>query len=439
MIDLLLTTLRSMAFFPMELLAAALVFAVPLEKRPRFPWRLLLGILTMAGALALYMLAIAAVTPKISGTLDEMSTTSGPDALIWCSALFGLMVFILWSIFAVSIKEALYCASCAYLMEHMAYCVRTVLAFFLPALPIGTGTPLYVAVTALVYLCGYLLFVRRMVRSRHYATTAVDSLGLTLGVLTVVMVLSVAATRYRFEPIHGIYALVCGVFAMAGQVRQQGQLALQQELALQQQLWLRQKDQYEMSRENIDLINRKCHDLKHQVAALKHIHNPEQRNEVIDSIQQSVMIYDAMLKTGNEILDTVLTEKSLLCNQHKITFICIADGGLLSFMDAVDLYTLFGNALDNAIEASRPLPEELRMIDLQVRQKAGLILITVTNRFDGTLEMGDGLPQTRKRDKDWHGFGLKSIHMMAEKYGGLLDIRAEDGVFTLKVTIPAQR
>lgn len=436
--ELYLDILRSMISFPTELLVAALVFAVPLEKRPRFPWRLLLSILAMAGALALYTLATAALL-KISGPLDEMSTTSGPCALIWCSVLFGLMVFILWFICAVSIKEALYCASCAYLMEHMAYCVRTVWAFFLPILPIGIGSPLYFVVTALVYLCGYLLFVRRMVRSHHYATTVVDSLGLTLGVLTVVMILSVGASRYGFETTHGIYALVCGVFALTGQVRQQDQLALQQELSLQQQLWLRQKDQYEMSRENIDLINRKCHDLKHQVAALKHIHNQEQRNEVIDSIQQSVMIYDAMLKTGNEILDTVLTEKSLLCNQYKIAFICIANGGLLSFMDAVDLYTLFGNALDNAIEASRLLPEEFRMIDLQVRQKAGLIFITVTNCFNGTLEMGDGLPQTSKGDKDWHGFGLKSIRMMAEKYGGLLDLRTEDGVFILKVTIPAER
>ena len=117
----------------------------------------------------------------------------------------------------------------------------------------------------------------------------------------------------------------------------------------------------------------------------------------------------------------------------------MADGQLLSFMDAVELYTLFGNALDNAIEASLPLPESERMIDLQVQQKAGLILIRVTNRFAGTMEAGAELPKTSKADQDWHGFGLKSIRAVAEKYGGLMNLRGEDGVFTLRITIPANR
>lgn len=439
MTDVILTALRSMAFFPMELLAAALVFAAPLERRPRFPGRLAAGVLAMLGSLALYTLVTAIFMLELSGTISEMNRDYGPSALVWCSILFGLMVFILWFAWNVSAKEAVYCAACAYLMEHMAYCVRTILAYALPDLPTGTGSPLYFLFTALVYFCGYWLFVCRMVRGRHYATTAVDSLGLSLGVLTVVMVLSVAASQFGLAVFHGIYALVCGVFAMAGQVRQQKQLALQRELDLQHQLWLRQKAQYELSRENIELINRKCHDLKHQVAALKHIRDPEQRVEVINALQQSVMIYDSMLRTGNEILDTVLTEKSLLCNQHRIAFTCIADGQLLEFLDAVDLYTLFGNALDNAIEASEALPSVERMIDLQVRQKVGLVIVRITNRYAGTVELGEDLPGTNKADKGWHGFGLKSIRSVVEKYDGLLDLRAEGGVFTLRAIFPTNQ
>ena len=151
------------------------------------------------------------------------------------------------------------------------------------------------------------------------------------------------------------------------------------------------------------------------------------------------MIYDSILKTGNEILDTVLTEKSLLCNQNGVKLSCIADGGLLSFMDAVDLYTLFGNALDNAIEAVLPLPEEERMIDLQVRQKAGQILIHITNRFAGSLEVGEDLPKTSKEDTGHHGFGPKSIRAVVEQYGGILNWNATDLLFTLRITIPIHR
>lgn len=432
--------IRPLIFFPMQLLAAVLVFALPLEKRPHFLQRLVgfaaALLAAISGAEYIVFLLIPA---KVSGTFDDMTQQSGFNALIWCCVLFILMVLVLWFTHALSVREAVYCASCAYLMEHMAYCVRAILTAAFPGLPLDIGTPLYLLALAAVYLCGYFLFVRRMVRDHHYATTAVDSFGLSLGVLTVVLVMSVAATQFGFEPLHGIYALICGIFVLAGQVRQQKQLWLQQELDIQQQLWLRQKAQYEMSRENIELINRKCHDLKHQVAALKHIHDPTRQNEVIDSLQESVMIYDAMLKTDNEILDTVLTEKTLLCGRHRITLTCMADGQLLSFMDAVDLYTLFGNALDNAIEAALPLPEAERLIDLQVRQKAGLILIQVVNRFAGTMEPGEELPKTSKEDRDWHGFGLKSIRAVAEKYGGLMNLHGEDGVFTLRITIPANR
>lgn len=432
--------IHPLIFFPLQLLVAALVFALPLEKHTRFVQRLILfAFAILATVSGTGYVVYVFTSDKVSGTFGDMSRQSGPSALIWCGVLFALMVLFLWFTHILSVREAVYCASCAYLMEHMAYCIRTILSAAIPGLPLDTGLPLYLLSLIVVYLCGYVLFVRRMVKNQHYATTAVDSFGLSLGVLTVVLVMSIAATQFGFETLHGIYALICGIFVLAGQVRQQKQLQLQKELDIQQQLWLRQKAQYELSRENIELINRKCHDLKHQVAALKHIHDPAQRGAVIDSLQESVMIYDAMLKTGNEILDTVLTEKSLLCNRHKIALTCMADGHLLFFMDAVDLYTLFGNALDNAIEASLSLLETERMIDLQVREKAGLILISITNRFTGTVETDTELPKTRKEDQNWHGFGLKSIRAVAEKYDGLMNLYGGDGVFTLRITIPTNR
>lgn len=425
--------------FPLELLTAVAVFAFPLEKRRRLSGKAALALLAAVGFMALFCgLHFALYRASLAGQ-SIAGWGRGVSSLLWCGLLFAQMALIVWAVCAVPFREALYCASCAYLIEHMAYCVRLLLAWLLPGVSTDPGTPLYFLAIGLVYLAGYVFFVRRMVRDRHYATTAVESLWLTVGVLFVVLIMSVMATDFGFEPLHGAYALLCGGFALVGQVRQQKQLSLQRELNMQQQLWLQRKAQLEMSRENIELINRKCHDLKHQVAALKHIGDPEKRAAVIDSLQSSVMIYDAVLKTGNEILDTVLTEKSLLCSQEGITLSCIADGGLLAFMDAVDLYTLFGNALDNAIEASRELPQAERMIDLQVRQKAGLILICVSNQFAGTRVLGEaGLPRTSKADAGYHGFGLKSIQSIAEKYGGVMTVSAEAGMFRLRVSIPGE-
>ena len=432
--ETLLESFKNLVFFPTELLLAVILFAIPLERRPHFLRRLTVGlgmILLFIGGFAGLLLALG-----LASTTGEPDGSTVFHTLTWCLLLFLMMTAGLWITMAVPLQEAVYCTSCAYLAEHLAYCVRTLLAVCIPQLPIATGSLLYFLSIFLVYFSIFQLFVRQMVQNRHYAASAVDSFGLTLAVLSVVLVLSAAASQYGFTFLHSIYALLSCLFLLVNQVRQQKRLSLQKELDLQKQLWRQQKAQYEMSRENIEIINRKCHDLKHQVAALKLIRDPEQQTKVIDDLQESVMIYDAILETGNEILDTVLTEKSLICSRHHIVLTCIADGTLLSFMDAVDLYTLFGNALDNAIEASLKLPEAERLIDVQVRQKAGLVLISVTNRFSGNLSMADGLPRTSKGNTSDHGFGLRSIRAVAETYDGLLKVEPGDGQFFLRVTIP---
>ena len=135
-----------------------------------------------------------------------------------------------------------------------------------------------------------------------------------------------------------------------------------------------------MTAENVELINRKCHDLKHQIAALKQISDQSQRVSTIRSLEESVMIYDSIVETGNHILDTILTEKSLLCEARGITLTCVADGTALDFMDEMDLCTLFGNALDNAIESVEKLPDpERRLIHLSVSRQRGFLHIRVEN------------------------------------------------------------
>ena len=128
------------------------------------------------------------------------------------------------------------------------------------------------------------------------------------------------------------------------------------------------EEQYALAKENIELINLKCHDLKHQI---REIGTSATGNEAIKEIEKMISIYDAGIRTGNEALDIILTEKSLYCNNRNIKLYCIADGSLLMFMSDPDLYSLFGNLLDNAIEAVENLPEEKRFINLVVRNVNG--------------------------------------------------------------------
>ena len=422
-----------MLYFPLEMVSAALLFSWPLKRRGHFPLRLVLSALACITLMAAAELLF--YSQSAPGSAPDVIVTAGGTAF-WCMALFFLCVLFVWSVHAVHFWEALYCGACAYLMEHLAYCARILLGRLLPEESVEAGGAAYFPIVVCVYAAVYLLFARRMTQDGALAATAQDSLALTLATLAVVMGMSLAASAYHFELAHAVYACFCCTAVLYGQLKQQRETQFQSELSFQRQLWSLHKAQYQMSRESIDIINRKCHDLKHQVAALRHIHDPDRREEVIDSLQSAVMIYDAALKTGNEILDTVLTEKSLLCARHEIALSCMADGRQLAFLDPVDLYTLLGNALDNAIEAVLPLPAGERFIRLRVQEKAGLVFLQLENPFSGTLELRDGLPVTRKEDRQNHGFGLKSIRDVGEKYHGFLTLENRDGLFVLRLSFP---
>lgn len=197
--------------------------------------------------------------------------------------------------------------------------------------------------------------------------------------------------------------------------------------------------QYQQSQESIDLINRKYHDLKHQIAALRGECDPARKSEFLDRMEADIRSYEAQNKTGNQVLDTVLTSKSLYCQKHDINLTCVADGTALDFLEVMDLCTLFGNALDNAIEAvERVADGEKRLIHLSVARQKGFLRIRVENYYEGDLRFEGELPLTTKADKRFHGYGLKSIRQTAEKYGGSVTISTKKNWFELRVLIPIE-
>ena len=117
--------------------------------------------------------------------------------------------------------------------------------------------------------------------------------------------------------------------------------------------------------------------------------------------------------------------------------VCVADGSALGFMSEADVYSLFGNAVDNAIEAVGKLKdEEMRTIDLSVKVSRAFLSVSISNYYADDVVFSDGLPMTTKQDKAYHGFGVKSMRRITEKYDGDLSMNAEDGVFTLNILFP---
>lgn len=213
-------------------------------------------------------------------------------------------------------------------------------------------------------------------------------------------------------------------------------LHMRQELDMMNVLLKKEQEQYRMSRENIALINQKCHDMKHHIRALRTA-SKEERDRYLDELYETVQIYENIVKTGNEVLDTILTEKSLYCKDRGIVVSCVADGSQMDFINPFDLYSILGNALDNAIEAVEQFRNpDKRQIDVLIYRQQKFLVINIINPLEKTLVYEEELPVTTKSDKKYHGFGIRSIRYALSKYEGHLTINEEDGCFSLKMLIP---
>ena len=194
---------------------------------------------------------------------------------------------------------------------------------------------------------------------------------------------------------------------------------------------------YQLSQESIEIVNRKYHDLKHQITLLKAEANSQKSLRYLEEMEQDIRSYEAQNKTGNKVLDAVLTSKSLYCQNHEISLTCVADGTLLDFMAEMDISALFGNVLDNAIESVQKLDEkEKRLIHLSVAEQKSFLRIRVENYTEEKIIFRNGMPVTTKKDKRLHGYGMKSIQSTVKKYGGSVTTGLRDNWFELRILIP---
>ena len=198
-----------------------------------------------------------------------------------------------------------------------------------------------------------------------------------------------------------------------------------------------QYDKYRNYQTTFDVINMKYHDLKHQIAGLRAEMTEGERQKWIDSLEQELESYSPEMQTGNSVLDTLISGKMMNCRARDIKVTCVADGNILDFMHVADICTIFGNALDNAIENVSLIDDpEKRLIHISVSNKKNFVLIQINNYCESQIKIKNGYPVTTKADKDNHGFGLKSIRYTVEKYHGTVKFEINKNWFELKILIP---
>lgn len=220
-----------------------------------------------------------------------------------------------------------------------------------------------------------------------------------------------------------------------GESRREVNLRL--ELEAMENLLNRQYEQYRQFERNNRTLHRIYHDLKHQLAYIKNEANEEKREGYLSELVQAVNVYEAKVNTGSSVLDTLLTSKNIICQEHGISMTCYADAHDLAFMDVMDICSIFGNAIDNAIECEQKISDpQMRLIKVNVYTQNRFLLLRVENYCEDQVAFDSGLPVTTKADRQMHGFGVKSIQRAVDKYGGHLSLEQEGSWFRVTALIP---
>lgn len=418
------------------------LFSWRLPRKPRFGLRLAA---VVAAVSVVYVAAMQLMfyvgSPSVAGSYLAVYGSF--------TVLLGILYLGFRLLFEASGWTDLFCVTAGYTLQNLATGVAELVATVQRHSGIDPSQPgIYLLVNALsiaaVFGAGYLLVARKIDREglaqveNHDMLVMMPVVSLMIiGLDVVIKAMEGAGAPLYFSVFLRVFhGMTCGIVIWTEyQMLFRSRLEREQQLA--ERLLAEHDRQLRASRENIEAINIKCHDLRHQIRALSS-GGAAVDGAVLEDLAKTVRVYDSSVQTGNQALDTILTEKRLLCESRGITLTCIADGEALAQVSAADIYSLFGNALDNAIEAVGQLDDPARRsITLVVRRAMGCASVHVENYCCAPVATGpDGLPLTTKKDQVNHGFGVRSMKAVAEKYRGSLSLHADGDTFALDVMIP---
>lgn len=355
---------------------------------------------------------------------------------------FGVLTALFHFCFQTSWEQALYSASAGRAAQHLISSVLNLIN--LRANDLFAWMPgemwRYLLRTAVFYLlfCPaiYFVFARKMDTS-HYKK---NDFRRQMNLLSMGMVfICIGITRFAKSMdtwdrnafiAQNLYAVTCCLLCLIIQFELCKRATLTQEMEMVRMLWKEDSKQLAQRKDTIELINMKCHDIRHRLEDYRLPLTGSERSE----LESLIHIYDQSYHTGSQTLDVLLADRAMLCEKNHIQLSFLGDGGCLQFLTEPEIYSLFGNALSNAVEASCEVEEDKRQISVIVQTSGDLISINITNYYRGQLRFEAGLPVTTHPEPgDFHGYGMKSMRTIARKYGGELKVKAEEGIFVLTV------
>lgn len=389
------------------------------------------------------------LTVAIITALAEILTFIHVHTLIKFMVMFVLIAVVFKIIYRLDFLTGCMIYACFSVAQVLAeLCVSTVMNLFDLQFLNDGNTPIYYL--AYLYVPVHLVSALFVVLERKILMNIKDALspkmagGITLVLFgCIVLFLLISMNLDAFDGIYKIaVALVSllivavvflGLKFFAGSVmtrmtKQQDEMQLRELQARYQYYDDRLKDE-----ERVRAI---YHDMKNHLLVLESKQNTEETRRMAQELRSQIVDYENYVHTGNEFLDIIIKDKAKKAREKRIDFSVAIDFSGVDFIEPLDISTLFGNGIDNAIEACEKLRSEDRVILVKAGRVQNFVSILIENNC--AQEAPSKGSRTTKADTLLHGFGLSNMQKAAEKYGGACTTNQADGRFTLKILIPVK-
>lgn len=416
-----MTNLWHLLSYLVQVMILSIFWVRRLKRRRNFPWRAAVCILALFG--------VAVLLAYLQSFLDADNWIVFSFPYVMMQILFGVAFWLCFDASADVILLTLFFPStaqlCASAMGDLAY-------YLLDLAPEQFYISDLLSVMAMCIACAGLV---KLYDKLYFYDPDIYRVIIILSCSVVLCILALNGFRPQIADRFTRYIVISGyrflmsifVFFLIFSLMAVGRIRYQKSLT--EILMKKQEQQYALARELTELVGMKYHDMKH-------MEKSGLAQAFLEQDGKRLALFDCVVNCGNAALNTVLTEKSIACKNSGINFTRMVDGALLDFMLPVDIYALFGNALDNAINCLAQLPAEERQLRLRVSGMGSMVSILCENVCHDRLKFENGLPQTKQADDYNHGFGTKSIAAICKKYHAQFRISCDGELFTLKVLIP---
>lgn len=415
--------------YPLSIILAFLVFFITLPKKKNFWISLIVGFLLIIGV------SLVRLIPNIK--------KSDLFAVIFYFIIFAIMFGTLYfSIEYNDISVCLFILAGPIALQHICYKI-TVCIFTLIDPSYLSNTKIYLPAFAAILIVGciisYFLFAKRIDITKLYTNSVYILIGILFLLISTVIVnyfeyeiffydsprIKLISFLINFSSIITTGIIMMFLYSSAISLNRKRENEVMKLIAD------KDRERYELIKMTCEDINIKYHDLQH---ALK---NKELDEELRKEIKESTTNYKAIINTSNRGLNVTIYESQLKCISKDIDLSVLIDGDPLQFMKSHHVYALLSNLLDNAIEAVEKIEEkEKRRISLKIYKKNNNIFINVTNFMSSPIKFVGDYPVTLKNDKFSHGYGIKSVVSIVNRYNGNLSLKTIDNQFIIDILIP---